>query len=296
MARPTTRRPIEWPTLWVAAAIYVAWFALTWFYHDLPGWFVFPAAAVVIAWHGSLQHEVLHGHPTGRRVIDETIAWPPISLWLPYPIYRDSHVAHHRVATLTCPVSDPESYYVTAETWRRLGPIARALLRFNMTLVGRLLVGPALTLGRFVAIELRRVLAGDRARLAVWLGHGVALIPVLWWVIWVCDIPLSTYFAAIVYPGLSLTLLRSFAEHRPDRDPAGRTIVCEASWPLRLLFLNNNFHAEHHAHPTRPWYELPALARQRSVPTTYRAPGYVELLRRHLFTMRDQPVHPFAGR
>ncbi len=296
MAPPTTPRPIEWPTLWVAAAIYGAWLALTWFYHDLPGWFLYPAAAATIAWHGSLQHEVLHGHPTGRRGIDEALAWPPLALWLPYPIYRDSHVAHHRVATLTCPIADPESFYVTAATWRRLGPIARAVLRFNMTLLGRLLVGPALALGRFVASEARQVAAGDRRRLAVWFWHAVAIVPVFWWVSGVCGIPAPAYVLGFVYPGLALTLLRSYAEHRPHRDPAGRTIVCEASWPLRLLFLNNNYHAEHHAHPTRPWYELAALARARTVSTSYRATGYAGLIVRHLLTMRDQPVHPTIGR
>ena len=41
-------------------------------------------------------------------------------------------------------------------------------------------------------------------------------------------------------------------------------MIIEDRGPLALLFLNNNLHAVHHAHPRLPWYRLPGeYARRR---------------------------------
>ncbi len=84
---------------------------LTLFWAAIPIWLLVPLAAWLIAWQGSLQHEVMHGHPTRNRRINDAIGWPPLSLWLPYPIYRVSHLRHHRDEYLTDPIEDPESTY-----------------------------------------------------------------------------------------------------------------------------------------------------------------------------------------
>ena len=73
-------RVAEWPTLLVAAAIYAGFAALTWFYHALPWWLVFPAGAYVVAWHGSLQHEAVHGHPTHWPLLNELLVFPSLAL------------------------------------------------------------------------------------------------------------------------------------------------------------------------------------------------------------------------
>ena len=60
--RPSSPRAVEWPTLAVAAAIYLSFAGLTWYHEALPWWVLFTAGGFVVAWHGSLQHEVIHGH------------------------------------------------------------------------------------------------------------------------------------------------------------------------------------------------------------------------------------------
>ena len=44
---------------------------------------------------------------------------------------------HHVDERLTDPYEDPESWYVGADDWERSGPVPRALLRANATLLGR---------------------------------------------------------------------------------------------------------------------------------------------------------------
>ena len=48
----------------MAATIYGSWFALTAGWAEVPAWAAIPAMAWLLAWHGSLQHETIHGHPT----------------------------------------------------------------------------------------------------------------------------------------------------------------------------------------------------------------------------------------
>ncbi|MEJ8629981.1 fatty acid desaturase [Sphingomonas sp. I4] len=90
---------IEWPTMLVAALIYAGWLALTFWHAALPIPLIVMAGGWLIAWHGSLQHETIHGHPTRWHAVNMAIGAVPLSLWLPYGLYRDSHMAHHRSPT-----------------------------------------------------------------------------------------------------------------------------------------------------------------------------------------------------
>ncbi len=85
----------EWPTLAVAAAIYATFTALTLGHAALPWWLLLVAGGYVTAWHGSLQHEVVHGHPTPSAAFNELLVLPSLWLWLPFRIYRESHRRHH---------------------------------------------------------------------------------------------------------------------------------------------------------------------------------------------------------
>src|SRR5690242_3005967 len=90
VALPLWRR-IELPTWMVAAAIYIGWGLVTWWHARVPGWALAAIGGYLVAWHGSLQHEILHGHPTRIRWLNTLLALPPLGLWFPYPTYRESH-------------------------------------------------------------------------------------------------------------------------------------------------------------------------------------------------------------
>lgn len=287
---------MNWALLMV---IYAAWGLVTWFHQAIPLWVLAPLGALLIAWHGSFQHEAVHGHFSSRRWLNDLIAAPPLALWLPYPIYRRTHRAHHNPNILTDPRRDPESFYVDRASWQRLSAPRRRLLIWHNTLSGRLLLGPFLIIAQFLASEIRALRSGDRRNLGAWLLHLPATGIVLVWVLTVADMPLLTYAGCFVLPGLGVTLIRSFAEHRAAYTPGERTAIVEAGPFFSLLFLNNNLHFAHHKRPDLPWQDLPAYYRrdrdrllEENGGLCYPG-GYREIARRFIARPVDRPAHPY---
>ena len=293
-------RDIELPTWIVAAAIYGGWMLLTLHASLLPWWIAAPALGCIVAWHNSLQHEVIHGHPTRCRAINDALGMAPLGLWMPFRAYRRVHLLHHRVSRLTDPGTDPESFYFTDEQWRRMPSAVRRLTIFNNTLLGRLSVGPAIAAGRYWWAEIRALTGGDGGRvLRDWWLHLALVALLLWWVTAVCGMPLWVYLLAAFF-GLSLTLHRSFNEHRPALGRDARSATVEASPFWRLLYLGNNFHALHHRRPGLPWFRLLETHRQECAEPPEPANGiacrgYGEIFARYALRPRDVPVHPFPA-
>ncbi|WP_082478422.1 MULTISPECIES: fatty acid desaturase [unclassified Rhizobium] len=288
---------IEWQTVALALVIYGGFFAATWFWQSLPLVVVIALGGWLIAWHGSLQHEVIHGHPTRRRVINDAIGWPPLSLWLPYTIYREGHLTHHRDEHLTDPIEDPESSYFTQTAWERMGSFGRLLAAWNTTLFGRLTLGPLVMIVNFLAEEANLILKGDRQRAALWTRHTLGVAAVLFWVLWVCVMPLWLYLFGFVYVGAALSRLRSYAEHRYADHHDERTAIVENSPLFGLLFLYNNLHVLHHQRPALPWYRIPGLYRRHrntlvAINGGLVYDGYWEIARRFLLKPHDDPRHP----
>jgi fatty acid desaturase len=253
-------------TLSVALAIYGGYFVLTWYFQDLPLWVAAPLLIACVTWHGSLQHETIHGHPTPSRRLNVMLATPPLSLWIPYRIYRATHLQHHRHRGrhLTEVSRDPESFFLQPGTLSKSSRLRRALYTANCTLSGRLILGPAFGVFRFWTAEARKVLGGDRRSTILWSRHALAVAAVLLWTRGVCHIPIAVYVMLVVYPSISLNHLRSFTEHRAAPEASLRTMVVEAHPLWALIFLNNNLHIAHHAHPQLPWHQLPrAWSRMR---------------------------------
>lgn len=288
---------VEWPTLGLVIACYAVWGLATTFAADFGLWLAIPFVALAVALHSSLQHEVLHGHPFRSQRLSDALVFPAIGLTIPYGRFRDIHLAHHRDEHLTDPYDDPESNYLDPAVWARLPRVARRLLRANNTLLGRLALGPAIGLALFWAKEARAIRAGDRVIRRDWALHAAGVAPVALWLGAVGTMPLWAYLAS-AYLGLSILKIRTFLEHRAHQKAAGRSVIIEDRGPLALLFLNNNFHAVHHAHPRVAWYALPAtyamrrehyLAKNRG----YRYSSYAEVFRAHFLCAKDPVPHPF---
>jgi fatty acid desaturase len=286
----------EGPTWVVAIAVYGSWGLLVWFHARVPWWLMIPLGALVIAWHNSLQHETIHALVRIPRPLRFALGFPPLALFVPYPIYCRSHRRHHRDASLTDPLEDPESYYHREEAWLNYPRVVRAVYLFNQMLVGRLTIGPLLCLASFLKRELSRGCEGDSSNLAAWAWHGVSVGIVLFWVGGIAGMPVWQYLAFVVYPGLCLGMLRSFSEHRYADRIGHRTAIVESGFPLRLLFLNNNLHLVHHLLPTLPWYRIPAVwfelrAELLEHNGGFFFQGYSQLAGRHALRPVFHPVH-----
>ncbi|MFZ5672146.1 MAG: fatty acid desaturase [Pseudomonadota bacterium] len=290
---------IEWPTVALIALMYGLLALLMWFFHDLPWWLVLPAGAYLVALHGSLQHEALHGHPTRNRLVNEVLVAVSPSLWFPYRRYRKLHLTHHNDEHLTDPRLDPESYYLLPDHWAGLPAPLKQLYTINNTLAGRMILGPIIAAVRFWTSELAAILKGDREILQAWLLHIPACAVTLFYALWVCGIPLWQYVLLFVYPGIALMLVRSFCEHQAAENQSERTIIVEASPFWSLLFLNNNLHVAHHTRPRLAWYELPAYYRAErdsliARNNGYRMNGYGEIFRRYFFKPKEPVAHPLV--
>ena len=293
------RGAVEWPSLLLCGFIYGCFVLLTWFNKDCPTALVIAAGGLLIAWHSSMQHEFIHGHPTRSGRINRALATPPLSIWLPFEAYRISHLVHHLDDRLTDPLDDPESFYWTAEQWEALGPLVRGIFRAHTTLAGRLLIGPAWTIARFLSIEVRALREGSRTRRRIWTRHGLWVAALLVWMIGLCGMNPLTY-VAMVYVGTALLLVRSFAEHRANDGVLERSAIVENSWILGPLFLFNNLHAAHHESPLIPWYRLPGWYRANRARLIAQNgglvyDGYGDVARRFLFRFHDVNVHPRAA-
>jgi fatty acid desaturase len=291
------RRTVEWPTVTLAAIIYGLWGVLTYFHASIPFWLWIPLGAWTVAWQASLQHEIIHGHPTANRSLNRLIGCWPLLLWLPYESYRISHLIHHRDERLTDPLDDPESHYWTQEQWDRLGPFHAWLIRVNATFLGRVTIGPVRAMSSFLIREARAVWKNEPMHRRIWANHAFQLLAVLTWLVLVCDINPFVYLVAIVYPATALMLVRSFAEHRAESEVEERTAIVENAPILGLLFLYNNLHVAHHENPMMPWYEIPAWYRANRERVIRENGGlvydsYLDVARRYFLTEHDTQIHP----
>ncbi len=293
------RPAIDWPTMGVAALTYASFLVLTWNYTWLAWWIIWPLGAITVTLQGSLQHEATHGYPTKWEWVNSWIVGWALWLWLPYLDYRNTHRIHHIDSRLTDPRLDPESNYLTPEMIDRMSPAHLLLRKAIATLGGRMILGPAYF--AFLAWQrgMKGIVAGDPAAIKAWSWHLAASALVLYWAIGVCGIPLWAYVLFFAYPGTSLTVLRSFAEHRAIEDAEQRTVMCEAGWFWSALFLNNNLHKAHHDAPGLVWHQRPAKYRRErdrllALNGGYRFPGYGVQFARYFFRAKEPLRHPFA--
>lgn len=292
-------RIIEWQTLMLIAACYAAWFAggtVLWMAWPLGG-FLLVALSVVL--HSSLQHEVLHGHPTRKGAINEALVFCSLGMVFPYRRYRRMHLQHHADERLTDPYDDPESYYRALADWERLPGWLKTLLKWNNALIGRMVFGPALMIVGFYVNEFGLLAANKPGVRRAWVLHAIGLVPVVLIVGLLFAMPFWLYLAA-AYLGLSILSIRTFCEHQWAENPEGRTIIVEKS-PLSFLFLNNNLHIVHHKLPAVAWYRLPALYRERraewqAMNGGYVFPNYSAILRAYGLRPKEPVAHPALRR
>ncbi|MCU0800210.1 MAG: fatty acid desaturase [Rhodobacteraceae bacterium] len=286
---------IEWPTLLMLVATYGLWLLATGVVYAWSGIAGVVLAGVMIAQHSSLQHEALHGHPFRMRWLNAALVSPGLTLTVPFGRFRDTHLAHHHDPILTDPYDDPESNYLDPAVWHGLPCPAQLLLLVNNTLLGRMVVGPLIGMVLWLWSEMVLLRAGDAAVRRDWALHVLWLVPVIGWV-WLAAMPWWAYLLA-VWIGHGLLKLRTYLEHRAHDLARARTVIVEDRGPFALLFLNNNFHAVHHMHPTVAWYRLPALYAAQRTHYLRRNEGYLfrsyaQVFRAYLLRVKDPVAHP----
>lgn len=289
----------EWPTWLLIVAVYGCWL-LAVLAATRPGLMNAVPLVVAACWFMSLQHELLHGHPTRSRAVNRLLGLMPLAVWYPYDLFCEAHLAHHRDERLTQPGLDPESNYISGADYESLAPWLRPLWVAQRSVIGRVLLGPAMVIVPIWLDIVRKPWRGDFTQTRMWVQHLLLLALLLWVLERHAGIGPLQYLLAVGYPALGLAMLRSFYEHRPATRPSHRVVVNEAGWFWRLLYLNNNYHAVHHETPGLAWYRIRAryqADRQGVLERNggFLVDGYSSLVRRHAFRSIDSPVHPPPG-
>ena len=289
------QRSTEWPTLILWVTILSMWTcAVTW-YANMPAWLSTPLMVVLLSWYMSFQHELTHGHPTGNNTVNRLLGLMPFAIWYPFDTYKVDHLKHHEDAHLTVPGVDTESNYITPEQAAGMGAVALWIYSSQRTFLGRLIIGPAIVIVSLMTKTFRRVASGDFAALKVWAIHLPLVALLLWALEEYTAVSAWTYCFGMAYPALGLAMLRSLYEHRPGPSPAHRTVINHAGLFWRLLYLNNNYHAVHHAYPEMPWYRIPAAYAADRAGYQLRnggfvVPGYLWLIRNFAWKPVDSPI------
>ena len=296
LTQTDTRRALDWdwPTLALFGTCIGVWGAAL----ALPaGWGAVQMLLVVLALvlHSSLTHEILHGGPFRSDRAGTAMGIVQLGLAIPYLRFKRLHLAHHMDARLTDPYDDPETNYLDPAVWAALPRWRRAVLRFNNTLFGRMLIGPVVSQWDFMRGDLRRIRQGETQVLSDWLLHLPGMVLVLW-LVSLSAMPLWAYLVAC-YAALSILKIRTFLEHRAHERCSARTVIVEDRGLLAFLFLNNNLHVVHHMHPTVAWHRLPALyrsqkARYLSRNQSYVYRSYAQIFKEHLWRAKDPVPHP----
>jgi fatty acid desaturase len=293
------RGAVEAPTLVLLALTYGGWLATTAAYARVSLWIIAPVVTPLLTLHSSLQHEIIHGHPTRWASVNRLLGMLQLSLWLPFERYRQNHLAHHNDERLTDPIDDSESYYWTCEDWAGLTPFARRLVQIQQTLAGRIIIGSFWRIVVFLRIELAALIRNEPRMRAIWVEHLLWCVPVIAWLVLVCHMPLWVYFVAMIIPSNGILLIRSFAEHRARAETRQRTAIVERAWLLGPLFLFNNLHALHHEEPSIPWYQYNTHYRVNRERLIAENGGlvyatYFDVARRYLFRAHDVLPHPLG--
>jgi len=292
---------VEWPTVAVIFGTTATWMLATWAAGQFGWWPMLLLASLCVTLHSSCQHEVLHGHPTRNRLLNEALIFPALGLFFPFRRFRVLHLKHHNDPHLTDPYEDPETNYMASVDWDRLPAPVQWLRQANNTLLGRLIIGPLIAVPGFWLAEAKVVLGRDTRIRRAWMLHAIGMAMALGWAMVVCGLSFSTYLFAVAYPGFALLGLRTFLEHRAEAAVPHRTCIIEdRSGLFGLLFLNNNLHLVHHKLPKAPWYELPriyGMAKEHYLALNggYMFPSYWHMAWRYLLRSKAPLPHPFLG-
>ena len=287
-------------TLGLILLCYGVWGILLFVPTVIPNWLIASLLVPVIAFHSSLQHECIHGHPFSDSRLNDLLIYFPVGIFLPYPRFKENHLTHHQRARITDPIEDPESWYVSAFKWEQLGSITRILLRINNTLIGRSLIGPALSIFALLTADARKIFNGDRRVLLIWAIHFLLCLTLLGALSFYGSLPILAYLIS-AYIGMSLLMIRTFLEHQAHPDRRARSVLINDQGVLRYLFLNNNLHAVHHAFPSVAWYRLPGLFRLNEsrfleMNQGYFYKSYLDVIRKYAFSCKEPVAFPLDPR
>jgi fatty acid desaturase len=244
---------------------------------------------IFIAYLFAPLHEGVHITAFRTRWLNEAVSWlSGLAIMWNATHFRYSHLAHHRF--IQDPTRDPELFSpkptnVREYLWRLSG---LEYLRMNWRALFQAACGRFETMP-FVPENARRRLRGSvLLHLGIYLALGILAIRY--------PAPVLLYWFVPVFLGYPFLLFVLMAEHAGCADSGdnyANTRTTYTWWPLRLIFWNMTYHAEHHINPAIPFHALPAAHAIMRDGIANISPGFVRwngAYVRRLLGARDVPL------
>jgi len=286
---------IEWLTLFLFFIVYLGWFLFILNHANLNIIILIIALCFLVVLHASLQHEVIHGHPTPWTKINHSLTFLSLGLLVPFKLFKETHLLHHRNRYLTDPYDDPESYFLSHKDWLKCNSFVKTILKLNNYLLVRIIFGPSIMIVRMIKTEYQKSKENPEIK-KVWIQHLISVSLIIS-ILWVSGFPILLYLFGIAYPASSILMLRSYIEHTPEQNIKDRSAIIKSNWIMQLLYLNNNFHRVHHDYPDVAWYNLPKLYQEKYLTDSKHVySGYFYLFKRYAFKQHFPVKHPFLSK
>ena len=210
----------------------------------------------------SLSHECAHGTAFRSRWLNETLFWISSLLYFEEPYHRRySHTRHHTYTWINGKDAQmPFATPMTLKGWL-LEISGIALLRFEVGVFLRNALGKfAKDVLEFTpSSELPKLKWSARLCLLIYIGAGVLCwySGTLWPLIYIV-IPRLVGGPVMLF----FTLIQHVEMKEDQYDIRQSTRSFTTNGLGRFLYMNMNYHIEHHSYPTVPFYALPALNEQ----------------------------------
>lgn len=224
----------------------------------IPYWpLLLPIQGVLLVFLFTLLHETAHRTPFASEWLNVWVGRVcGLVICLPPEWFRLFHMAHHRHTNN--PEKDPELEDGTPDTWRRYIayvsglPVWWSHAKMLITCARDRAEAPYLP--KSAGPRIRREAQG---MLLAYAAIAVAAISIgAQWLLWVWLVPML-----VGQPFLRLYLMAEHGRCPPVANMFENTRTTFTSWLIRRIAWNMPYHAEHHAFPTVPFHQLPALHR-----------------------------------
>ena len=290
-ARSNGRAAIDM-TLWVV--LLVGSGILAWTLRS--SWWALPAFGIYGALYGGAAdarwHECGHGTAFKSGRLNDLFYYPACFMLARQPLFwRWSHFRHHtdtivrgRDAEIVFqrPASIPKTLFafthLSGGPQMMAGTVRTAL--GQLTDVDRELIPPD---------DLRRLVTHARIFASIWLAAVVASVATatLWPVLFIGG---PTIYGAWLVLFFGLTQHAGLQENVLDHRYSTRTVLMNPVF--RFLYLNMNYHVEHHMFPTVPYYNLPRLHAEIRDQLAPPNPNTVHAYREIFNAFKHQSVDP----
>ncbi|MGE4647575.1 MAG: fatty acid desaturase [Arenicellales bacterium] len=228
------------------------------------GW-IWPAMAI----HGglltlpayALSHETAHGTAYRARWLNETVLWFSSILYMEEPLHRRyTHTNHHTYTWHQNLDSQmPFDLPMTLRTWV-LEIAGLSLLRYHIVRLVQMTCEQYSPMIRKVVPqdELPRLTRNARIFLLIYIFISVGIFLGHTWLLWFLVIP--RLLGAPIMQFFTILQHAETAVNSPSILDTTRSF--HTNWLGRVLYMNMNYHVEHHLYPNAPFFSLPALARE----------------------------------